>query len=317
MKKPIYWKVCTKCGRIKPRTNTNEYFNWLNKEKGYLKSRCKECQREDGFEYKAKNKEKVLEYQRLYNAEHKEEIKEWHKNNPEKLKEYSKRTCIKHRERRRNRSRKAQQRYRKENPEISKEYSKQYRVIYYSKNKEKLKQQQREYYKEHCNDMAFFATYAPQLTIDEDPKDDGNGYLLVKCAYCGKYFGPTNNRVVNRISALNGHTRGEYRLYCSDGCKAACPIFNQQKWPRGYKKATSREVDPLIRQMCLKRDDYTCQKCGATIDEAELHCHHIEGATQMPLLANDVDNTITLCKSCHKWVHRQKDCTYYDLRCKK
>jgi len=69
--------------------------------------------------------------------------------------------------------------------------------------------------------------------------------------------------------------------------------------------------------MCLARDNYECQKCGAIIDEIELHAHHIEGKTLQPMLANDVDNTITLCKPCHKWVHKQKGCTNYDLRCEK
>jgi len=167
------------------------------------------------------------------------------------------------------------------------------------------------------NEKASFQIYGNQLTIEEDPKDDGDDYLIVKCAYCGKYFRPIIMDVNNRIQCLKGRIGGESRLYCSKGCKHACPIFYKSKWPKGFKKASSREVDPLIRQLCLARDNYTCQKCGKTIDEIELHAHHIEGVAQMPLLANDVDNTITLCKPCHQWVHRQKDCTYYDLRCKR
>jgi len=163
---------------------------------------------------------------------------------------------------------------------------------------------------------AAFKTYAHRLTIEEDPIDDGKGYILVKCTYCGKYFYPTTLSVSTRIKCLSNSGHGEGRLYCSNGCKNACPIFNQQKWPKGFKPATSTEVDPLIRQMCLARDDYTCQKCEKTIEEIELHAHHIEGVTQQSMLANDVDNTITLCKPCHKWVHKQKDCTYYDLKCK-
>jgi len=170
--------------------------------------------------------------------------------------------------------------------------------------------------KMYSHSFALFATFAWQLTVDESPKKDKDGYLLVKCTYCGKYFKPIQFTVSHRIQSLNGLAGGEGRLYCSQGCKDACPIFNQKTWPKGFKPATSREVDPLIRQMCLARDDYICQKCEKTIDEIELHCHHIEGATQMPLLANDVENTITLCKPCHMWVHQQDGCGYNDLKCK-
>jgi len=58
-----------------------------------------------------------------------------------------------------------------------------------------------------------------------------------------------------------------------------------------------------------------CKKCGATQEDAPLHCHHIEGYAQNPRLGNDVDNTITLCKECHKKVHKLPGCGYYELRC--
>ena len=79
---------------------------------------------------------------------------------------------------------------------------------------------------------------------------------------------------------------------------------------------TSREVQPELRQMRLEKDDYTCQKCHRTIDEAELHCHHITGVEQNPIESADLDNCITLCKKCHKWAHTQKGCRYFELMCK-
>lgn len=311
----VLYQKCTKCEEWLPATN--KYFNWGNKEKQQLKNRCKECQKEDGAEYRSKNKDKIHKYQRKYNAEHKDEIKEWHKNNPEKLKEYSKRTCEKHRESRRKRSREWAREYRKNNPEIARERNNKYSKIYYKNNRKKLKERRKVYNRKYYERKASFSTYAPQLTIEELSKDDGNGHLLVRCAYCGRYFYPKTRNVMTRIQSLKGAISGENRLYCSNGCKEACPIFNQRKFPKGYKKASSREVDPLIRQMCLERDGYTCQKCEKDIDEVELHCHHIEGVTKQPILANDVENTITLCKPCHKWVHTQGGCTYYDLRCEK
>jgi 5-methylcytosine-specific restriction endonuclease McrA len=139
--------------------------------------------------------------------------------------------------------------------------------------------------------------------------------LEVKCAYCGKWILPTNLQVKNRIRVFGGILSGECRFYCSENCKQACPIYNQKLWPKGFKKATSREVVPLLRQLVLERDNYICQKCGATIETAQLHVHHEKSYTLNKIMANDPDNCITLCKNCHKWVHSQVGCKYSDLKC--
>ena len=339
----VKYQQCTKCEEWLPATK--EYFYWVNNHK-YLRAACKQCECSRQKEYYENNKDKVKEYVKQYQEDNKEKIrdyrkeycentkdrmreyqkeyykntkeerkggkKEWYENNKEKMKEYQKewhennKDKIKeYRENNKEGINEKRREWQKNNKEKIKEY--------YENNKEKIK----EYRKEYTGSPALFVTYASQLTVEEDSIEGEDGKLLCKCAYCGQYFYPTTLSVVNRIGCLSGRMIGEMRLYCSKGCKSACPIFKQKTWPKGYKPASSREVDPLIRQMCLKRDNYTCQKCEKTIDQIELHAHHIEGAVQQPMLANDVDNTITLCKPCHKWVHKQKGCTNYDLRCKK
>ena len=168
--------------------------------------------------------------------------------------------------------------------------------------------------------VSFYDTYASQISFCEEVrrnKQDPN-ILEVKCAYCGKWYIPTLTSIKGRINVLNGSQTGEHRLYCSTQCKQECPIFNQTKWPKGFKPATSREVQPELRQMCFERDNYTCQKCGKTQDELDvgLQCHHIEGIRWEPLESADLDKVITFCKNCHIEVHKQPDCGYYDLRCK-
>jgi 5-methylcytosine-specific restriction endonuclease McrA len=102
-------------------------------------------------------------------------------------------------------------------------------------------------------------------------------------------------------------------MYCSDGCKSECPIYNQSKWPKGFKKATSREVQPQLRQMVLERDNYECQKCGS---ELALHCHHIYPLNESPITSADMDECITLCLTCHEEVHMNvAGCGYYEMRC--
>ncbi|MCP4761750.1 MAG: HNH endonuclease [archaeon] len=46
----------------------------------------------------------------------------------------------------------------------------------------------------------------------------------------------------------------------------------------------------------------------------DLEVHHIKGAAKEPLLANDIDNVITLCSDCHKKVHAEEGCHYSDYK---
>jgi hypothetical protein len=301
------WMPCVKCGKIE--FWTPEYFPYYLKNKGILRLYCKECANTASRNWIANNKEKTQQHDREYRKNNLNKVKatqkRWRENNPDKVQELK-------------------GKWEKENPDKVKEMNAKYRNSnkskikkgfdkWYAKNGESVRERERI----HRVSPATFDLYVDRLTIEEGAKRGDDNELFVKCAYCGKYFQPTNGAVQTRISSLAGKTRGECRLYCSPGCKKACPIYGRVDFPKGFKKASSREVDPLIRQLCLKRDDYTCQRCGALITEAELHAHHIEGAVQQPMLANDVENTITLCKKCHKLVHSQEGCHYFDLRCKK
>ena len=138
----------------------------------------------------------------------------------------------------------------------------------------------------------------------------------VECAYCGKIYVPTISVVSTRLRVIEGKYigHGERQFYCSANCKKACPTFGQKKYPKGFKQATSREVQPQLRKLVLERDNWICQKCGAT--ETELHCHHITGIKLNPIESTDIDNCITLCKKCHKEVHKLINCGYNDLKCK-
>lgn len=51
------------------------------------------------------------------------------------------------------------------------------------------------------------------------------------------------------------------------------------------------------RRAVFRRDDFTCQKCGA---RSGLQCHHLESG---PSRSHAIDKLITLCESCHEDVH--------------
>jgi hypothetical protein len=160
---------------------------------------------------------------------------------------------------------------------------------------------------------ANFNTYANRLLeVVENPRLSDDGVSLeVKCRYCGKYFKPTKLAVVHRINALNSN-KGEKSLYCSDQCKNACPVYRKKLYQEGQGKSYTTEVVPLLRQLVLKRDNYTCQECKAT--NVELHCHHLIPKSYDKIIQNDPTNCITLCKNCHIKKHQKAGCKYDELR---
>lgn len=168
--------------------------------------------------------------------------------------------------------------------------------------------------------LPLYDTYNNQLCFTEKTRRNSldENVLEVKCAYCGKWFIPKLHSIIDRIRSINSTTYGDHRLYCSYKCKKECPIYSQKKYPKGFKPATSREVQPELRQMRFEVDNYTCQRCKKHQDELNvaLHCHHIEGIRWEPLESADIDKVITLCKTCHKEVHKQEDCGYSDMKCK-
>lgn len=57
------------------------------------------------------------------------------------------------------------------------------------------------------------------------------------------------------------------------------------------------------RAKVFARDGFTCQICGQTGNE--LNAHHIKPWAKYPNLRFEISNGITLCKSCHKLVHKK------------
>lgn len=163
--------------------------------------------------------------------------------------------------------------------------------------------------------IALYDTYAPQLFCDKVgfTIEDGIKKLTVSCSYCGRMYSPSMDEVSRRVKSINNVDKGNSAFYCTDDCKKNCSSFAKKLYPSGYKVATSREVNPLLRKLCFDRDGFMCIKCKA---KENLHCHHILGATQYKLLSNDIDNVITVCASCHKKIHAQDGCKYNDLKCK-
>jgi transposase len=76
--------------------------------------------------------------------------------------------------------------------------------------------------------------------------------------------------------------------------------YKQQREPREERKLLEYK---LWVEAILKRDNYTCQKCGKRGKKLEVH--HIFNWADYPELRYAIDNGITLCRECHREFHKQ------------
>jgi len=85
-------------------------------------------------------------------------------------------------------------------------------------------------------------------------------------------------------------------------------IFQDKGLLRERTKFQNSKFWITIRTPCLKRDNFTCKLCGVKSGCGKtvyLEVHHIKSWNEFPKLRLDKDKLITLCKSCHKNVHRK------------
>jgi 5-methylcytosine-specific restriction enzyme A len=86
-----------------------------------------------------------------------------------------------------------------------------------------------------------------------------------------------------------------------------------------YKSAAWSGVNG-IRKQALKRDNWECQRCSKELGKVhvdskkvegerkkiELNVHHIKEIEDYPELALSLENTVTLCLSCHNFIHDKR-----------
>ena len=169
--------------------------------------------------------------------------------------------------------------------------------------------------------LPLFITYAAQLelyhkvySIEQTINNEQIFLLGVNCTKCNTVFIPNTRAVVNRLNVINGKHYGEANFYCSEECKKACSTFGQIKYLKDNKPYKNTRPDQKAWAFLIKeRDNYTCQKCGAKEDI--MYAHHIDPVVNNPIESMDLYNGITLCKSCHKEVHKLPDCSYNNLKC--
>ena len=152
-----------------------------------------------------------------------------------------------------------------------------------------------------------------------------NGDMPVKeyygyCKYCGEYVHESYPREIDPetgdyICIKCAYTEGlwnEEDLGHVFHCKRAAvkdDVFylTNKKFPWEKTKKQQRHTPEYIRWRTevFERDKYTCAICGQV--GGELNAHHIRPFKDYPELRLSLNNGVTLCKECHKRVHKEKD----------
>lgn len=137
-----------------------------------------------------------------------------------------------------------------------------------------------------------------------------NGGVYAECDTCGKIYHIT----LSRYSNYNHHfcSKECYSKWQSDNMRGENnPSYNPEltdEYRKQYKedKRVGSDMDSW-RNKVYERDNYTCQCCGDN-KSGNLNAHHLNGYNWDKEHRHDVNNGVTLCKSCHKEFHRIYGC---------
>lgn len=105
---------------------------------------------------------------------------------------------------------------------------------------------------------------------------------------------------------LGKHLSEEHKRKLMKGLKS----FYDKKGRKTYKRYihfgnTKKYIK--WRLLVFQRDNWICQTCGARSKSGEpvyLEAHHIRSWIKYPELRYKVDNGLTLCRNCHKFLHK-------------
>ena len=146
--------------------------------------------------------------------------------------------------------------------------------------------------REYWSYCKYCGEYIHECYPREEDKDS-NEWICVKCAYIRGYW---NEEDLGRVFHSKRAIVKDGVIYCTD-----------KKFPWEKTKKQQRHAPEYItwRTKVFERDKYTCAICGQV--GGELNAHHIRPFKDYPELRLDLDNGVTLCKACHKRVHKEKD----------
>lgn len=125
--------------------------------------------------------------------------------------------------------------------------------------------------------------------------------ITTTCGYCGK-----------EIEVIPSRFYANKYCYCDVKCMAKhyAEIYSGENSPTWKGGINKHYKGNWLHQanLCRERDNNCCQICGKTYEENDNHnmdVHHIKKYRlfKNPVEANSLDNLISLCHSCHSFIH--------------
>lgn len=136
-------------------------------------------------------------------------------------------------------------------------------------------------------------------------------YIEKICGYCNKEFKSSKTHSIFCCSDCN-YEYSKFNPFRID--RSGLKGKNHPNWIKDRTKLKTPKKETLRKSTKFKewrkkifdRDNYSCQIChdrGKKGHWIEIHSHHIKSFADFPKDRFNIDNGITLCKSCHVWVH--------------
>lgn len=88
---------------------------------------------------------------------------------------------------------------------------------------------------------------------------------------------------------------------------------NHWNWKGGIAWKQCERQTPKYKEWAMavyRKDHFTCQDCNTHCKTGDIVAHHKKSWEHYPELRYDVDNGITLCRSCHKIRHKEIGLAY-------
>lgn len=141
-------------------------------------------------------------------------------------------------------------------------------------------------------------------------------YHRIKCKFCGKVIEVPPSQKNRKFCSVDCYNDYKSEMYIGKGnpfygkhhskeTLVKISGVNNHFWNGGV---TTEERNirnswkySNWREKVFERDDYTCQFCDVV--GKDIQAHHIKAFAKYPKERLNVDNGITLCKDCHKYVH--------------